>query len=57
MSERKGHKTIDIKYKNKYIYKNILFIDYDEINETKDNTLENICKNIIIKFKNFFQKV
>lgn len=56
VSERKDHKTVDIKYKNKYIYKNILFIDYDEINETKDNTLENICKNIIIKFKNFFPK-
>lgn len=56
VSERKDHKTIDIKYKNKNIYKNILFIDYDEINETKDNTLENICKNIIIKFQNFFPK-
>lgn len=56
VSERENHKKIDVKYKNKEKYPNILFIDYTEILETETNNLETICKNIIVKFKNFFPK-
>ncbi len=56
MSERndeKIQKLIDKDYRN---MKNVLIINYDEINETKTNTLDNIVNNMFDKFLNFFPK-
>ena len=54
VSEREKKKKLDSKYRDK---KNVLIIDYNEINETKSNILETICKNIVEKFINFFPKI
>jgi hypothetical protein len=50
VSHRKNHKKIDNKY---HKYKNVLIIDYDNINETPDNTLIDISKFISTKLKEF----
>jgi hypothetical protein len=51
------------KEKNYYInplhkhYKNVLFFDYIELNETKSNNLEQIIKNIILKVNKWIPNI
>ena len=49
-SNRNGETKIDEKYTN---YKNVLIIDYDDINETTNNTLDQVCLFIFNKLKIF----
>jgi hypothetical protein len=49
----KVKKKINHIYKNK---KNVLIINYNEINETDNNSLDNIIEKIFHKFKNFLPK-
>jgi len=53
VSERTDHECVDNKYIN---YSNVLYIHYDEINETQENTLTNIINNVYNKFIRFFPK-
>ena len=53
VSERRDHECVDNKYIN---YSNVLYINYDEINETCENTLTNIINNVYNKFITFFPK-
>jgi UDP-glucuronate 4-epimerase len=54
ISEREKKKRLDSKYRN---LNNVLIIDYDELNETDSNSLENICNNIVNKFIDFFPDI
>jgi hypothetical protein len=53
VSERNNIISELIKYKK---YSNVLVINYNEINETKNLLLENIIDNIFLKFKKFLPK-
>jgi hypothetical protein len=53
VSERRDHECVDNKYIN---YSNVLYINYDEINETQENILTNIINNVYNNFIRFFPK-
>lgn len=43
----------DYDWNKYYEYKNVLFINYNELLENKSNSIDNICNNIFSKCENF----
>jgi hypothetical protein len=52
ISTERDNKTIDKKFHN---YKNVIIINYNNLLETKENTIENIVHNIFNNIKHLFE--